>query len=299
MAGSPNSKQRAGARRFQYHLVATPAQIGKARQHDGVTLTEPCALRPVLRDLGLDDHEDLLVTRKGQAIFEQSVPRQSMHQDVDFPRDGALAGKGCERQAVGQISRAVHRGRAQLSQIDGIAVHEGGDAPVRLHLQGEMTVQSGGDDGRDLPGRLFPGSAHERAAFQETCLSGVRQERREFAFQPRAIQQSKPHGNIVKPARREAAIEMPQAWNEHANDRDLNVGPRLVEHEEIVTCLGRDLDTGIHLIARVVVNLKAGSRRNDRIVAWDQERIIFQAQRIDTVKRSASRRCRRPSCRST
>ena len=49
---------------------------------------------------------------------------------------------------------------------------------------------------------------------------------------------------------------MPQAWNEHANDGDLNVGPRLVEHEEIVTCPGGDLDTGIDLIARVVVNLE-------------------------------------------
>ena len=57
-----------------------------------------------------------------------------MHQDVDFPRDGALAGKGRKRQAIGQISRAIHRGHAQLSQIDGIAVHEGGDASVRLHL---------------------------------------------------------------------------------------------------------------------------------------------------------------------
>src|SRR4030095_13098876 len=102
---------------------------------------------------------------------------------------------------------------------------------------------------------------------------------------PGAIQQSKPHGNVVKPARRKAAIEMPQAWNEHSNDRDLNVGPRLVEHEEIVTCLGRDLDTGIHLIARIVVNLEVGSRRNDRLFARDQEWMIFQAQRIDTVKR--------------
>ena len=91
---------------------------------------------------------------------------------VDFPRDGALAGQGRERQAVGQISRAVHRGRAQLPQIDGIAVHEGSDAPVRLHLQGEMTVQSDGDDWRDLPGRLFPGSAHERP-FQVCGRNGV------------------------------------------------------------------------------------------------------------------------------
>src|SRR6185369_2111341 len=115
--------------------------------------------------------------------------------------------------------------------------------------------------------------------------SGVRQERSELALQPRTIQQSKLQRNIVKPARREAAIEMPQAWDEHANNGDLYVGPRLVEHEEIVPCPGGDLDTGIHLIARVVVDLKAGSRRNDRIVARDQERMIFQAQRIDTVER--------------
>src|SRR6478672_10087935 len=37
--GIADSKQRAGARRFQHHFVAAPAQIGKARQHDGVTLT--------------------------------------------------------------------------------------------------------------------------------------------------------------------------------------------------------------------------------------------------------------------
>src|SRR4029077_6055339 len=116
-------------------------------------------------------------------------------------------------------------------------------------------------------------------------LSGVRQERSEFALQPRPIQQSKLQRNIVKPARCEAAIEMPQAWNEHSSGGDLNVGPCLVEHEEIVTCLGGDLDTGIHLVARVVVNLKVGSRRNDGIVTRDQERIIFQAQRLDTVKR--------------
>src|SRR6185369_15558168 len=80
--GIANSKQRAGAGRFQYHLVATPAQIGEARQYDGVPLTELCALRPVLRNLRLDNHENLLVTLKGQVIFEQPVPRQSMHQDV-------------------------------------------------------------------------------------------------------------------------------------------------------------------------------------------------------------------------
>ena len=190
-----------------------------------------------------------------------------------------LPARDASGRPVGQIARAIHRGLAQLSEIDGIAVHEGGDASVRLHLQGKMTVQPGGDDWRDLPGRLFPGSAHE-PAFQVCGRNGV------SSLSSRGRSSNpKLQRNIVKPARREAAIEMPQARNEHANDGDLNVGPRLVEHEEIVTCPGSDLDTGIDLIARVVVNLEAGRRRNDRIVARNQERIIFQAQRIDTVKR--------------
>src|SRR6185436_263090 len=75
------------------------------------------------------------------------------------------------------------------------------------------------------------------------------------------------------------------AWNEHPNDGDLNVGPRLVEHEEIVSRTRGDLDAGIDLVARIVANLKTWRRRHDRIVARDQEWIIFQPQRLDTVKR--------------
>src|ERR1700704_2448489 len=102
-----------------------------------------------------------------------------------------------------------------------------------------------------------------RGARTEASPSCVWKERSEFAFQPRAIQQSKLHRNIVKPARGEAAIEMSQARYQHPDDGDLNVGPRLVEHEEIVTRMGGDLDAGIHLVARIVVNLKARRRRND------------------------------------
>jgi hypothetical protein len=83
-----------------------------------------------------------------------------MRQGVDFPGDGALAGKGSERQAGGQIPRAVHRGGAELSKADRIVARGSRDVSVRLHLKGEMTVQSCGNDWRDLPRRLFPGSAH-------------------------------------------------------------------------------------------------------------------------------------------
>src|SRR5262245_22964099 len=81
--------------------------------------------------------------------------------------------------------------------------------------------------------------------------SGMWKERSEIAFQSRAIQQSKLQRNIVKPARREAAIEMPQARNEHPDHGDLDVGPRLVQYQEIISRAGGDLDAGIDLVARI------------------------------------------------
>ena len=71
----------------------------------------------------------------------------------------------------------------------------------------------------------------------------------EIALSHRPVDPSQFDRNVVKPAGCKAAIEMPQARNEHANDGDLNVGPRLVEHEEIVARPGSDLDAGIDLIA--------------------------------------------------
>ena len=55
----------------------------------------------------------------------------------------------------------------------------------------------------------------------------------ELVFQHRPVAQSELYRNIVKPARCEAAIEMPQSRNDHSDDRDLDVGTRLIEDEEI------------------------------------------------------------------
>ena len=55
----------------------------------------------------------------------------------------------------------------------------------------------------------------------------------ELVFRQRPVPQSELDRDIIKPARREAAIEMPQSRNDHPDDRDLDVGARLVENEEI------------------------------------------------------------------
>src|SRR4051794_9610277 len=57
--------------------------------------------------------------------------------------------------------------------------------------------------------------------------------------------------DVVQPARREAAIEMPQSRNDHAHDRHFYVGSRLVEHEKIVARAGDDVYARARLLARV------------------------------------------------
>ena len=52
-----NSEQRAGARRFQHHLVAATAHIRKPRQHQDVGIAERRRSRPIIRDLRLDDDQ--------------------------------------------------------------------------------------------------------------------------------------------------------------------------------------------------------------------------------------------------
>ena len=55
----------------------------------------------------------------------------------------------------------------------------------------------------------------------------------ELVFRQRSISQSKLYRDVVKPAGREAAIEMPQSWNDHSDDRDVDIEPRLIEDEEV------------------------------------------------------------------
>ena len=73
----------------------------------------------------------------------------------------------------------------------------------------------------------------------------------ELVFLERPVAQSELYRNIVKPARREAAIEMPQSRNDHSDDRDLDVGTRLIEDEEIEARLLGEAHAGRHLLARV------------------------------------------------
>ena len=75
---------------------------------------------------------------------------------------------------------------------------------------------------------------------------------REFTLTKWTVAQSELHWNVVEPARREAAIEMSQPRNDHPDDGNFDVSPRLVEDEEIETRAPGNLDTGERLRAGIV-----------------------------------------------
>src|SRR5882672_4923342 len=111
-------------------------------------------------------------------------------------------------------------------------------------------------------------------------------ERVELAFQQRLIPQSKLYRNIVKPAGCEAAIEMPQSWNDHSDDRDLDVGARLIENEEVEARLLGETHADAHLFVRSeTAELRAEVQRSRAIVvAWRQERMVLQPEWSGAVK---------------
>ena len=81
--------------------------------------------------------------------------------------------------------------------------------------------------------------------------SGLGVKRIELVFRQRPVAQSELDRNIVKPARREAAIEMPQPRNDHADDRRFDVGTRLIETRKSRPVRLTRSHAGLHLRARV------------------------------------------------
>jgi hypothetical protein len=83
------------------------------------------------------------------------------------------------------------------------------------------------------------------------CPSGLGVKRIEFVFRQRPVTQAKLDRNIVKPAGREAAIEVPQSRNDHSDDRYLDVGARLIKDEEVEAAALDEIHAGSHLLSRV------------------------------------------------
>jgi hypothetical protein len=73
----------------------------------------------------------------------------------------------------------------------------------------------------------------------------------ELVFRGRPVAQPQLYWDIVKPARREAAIEMAQSRNNHADDRDLDIGTRLIKDQEIKSLSLCEIHACHHLLALV------------------------------------------------
>src|SRR3984957_3514736 len=115
--------------------------------------------------------------------------------------------------------------------------------------------------------------------------SGMGVNRIELVFRQGTVAQSELYRHIVKPAGREASIEMPQSRNDHADDRRLDVGARLIEDEEIEARLLREGDAGRHLFACVeMAKLRAELRSDHRIAARGQIEMVLQTQGSGSVK---------------
>src|SRR3984893_5475939 len=107
----------------------------------------------------------------------------------------------------------------------------------------------------------------------------------ELVFLKWPVTQSELYRHIVKPARRETAIEMAQSRNNHSDDRDLDVGTRLIEDKKIEARLLGEAHAGRHLLAGVeMAKLRAEVRLDQRTPARRQIGMVLKAQWSGAVK---------------
>src|ERR1700678_3002795 len=113
--------------------------------------------------------------------------------------------------------------------------------------------------------------------------SGMGVNRIELVFPQGPVTPSELYRHIVKPAAREASIEMTQSRNDHSDDRRFDVGTRLIEDEEIEARLLRERDAGRHLFARVAMAKLRAELRLDH-TARGQIGMVLQAQGSGSIK---------------
>src|SRR5271154_1134551 len=116
-----------------------------------------------------------------------------------------------------------------------------------------------------------------RGARKPGMTSGLGVNRIEIAFRHRPVKPSELDRDVVKPAGREATIEMPQSRNDYAHDWDLDVGTRLIEDKEIETQSFDEVHAGHHLLALVeAAELRVQIRSHHRIAVPRPIRMIRQ-----------------------
>src|SRR5258708_38049324 len=86
---------------------------------------------------------------------------------------------------------------------------------------------------------------------QASRSSGLRMQRIEFLFGQRTMAPPELDRDIVKPARREAAVKIPQAWNDNPDHRHLDTGTRLIDAQQIPPHAPGHMNSPTHLLAHL------------------------------------------------
>src|SRR5689334_11496891 len=130
-----------------------------------------------------------------------------------------------------------------------LAMKTGKYFSARTRLERDLPDEPGENDGRTgAPGRpMGAGRAHAGR------ISRRGKVRVELALRYRAVAKSDLDGNIVQPAGREAAVEVPQRGNDYSDNGHPDVGAGLVQNKEIEALSLDEFDAGKHL--RSVIEL--------------------------------------------
>src|SRR5581483_1186178 len=135
-------EQRARARRFQYHFLATPPYVGKPRQRERIRIADLRDLRPVIRNLRLDHDVVASAARGSEAIFQKAAPRQSPGQEIDLlVGRAAAAGRG-QRQSAAKFAEALLDRKREISEALRIFADAGEEGSVGLCLKRDLGIQA-------------------------------------------------------------------------------------------------------------------------------------------------------------
>src|ERR1700722_11837322 len=105
----------------------------------------------------------------------------------------------------------------------------------------------------------------------------MRMKRIELAFRDRLVAQAELDRHVVKPARPETAIEMAQARNDDADHRRLDIGPGLIEHQEIEAGALGDVHASQSLLTRVeAAEFHIDLRPDRRFAVRDQIGVLLE-----------------------
>src|SRR3954471_10531472 len=273
-----NPEQCRGERGFENELVGTAPQISEPGEEQHFAPVELGRSRPVVRNLRLDDDLVLTLQRAGQAVLQETMPGQSPDQGVGLLR---RRGRSAEREADGQLRYPRRRGRTELSQADMLVIERDKDFSARARLKRDGADEPGEKAGRAGAPRVPVGAGLTQAG----RTSRWRKIRIQRALRNRAITKSDLDGNIVQPAGREATIEVPHSGDDHPDNRHPDVGPGLVQHDEIETLLLDELDAGDHLLSVVeMAEIGPGGGRDRSIVAWQEVGMLVQPPRARAVR---------------